>query len=216
MNRWQTKTWAWSVVWGILVYVAIDVILTLLRPDYNWLHNAESDYGRGPYSWLMDINFILRCLLSLGVVKVLWSQFPGNKGIKRATYWIVIWAVASGLLAFFADNPYGYSRLPSGSVHQLLAVIDFLSVIVAMVIIIRPLIKVGFSRLTMGILIGLTVLSCLFLILTHHSAFRPHAFGGLYERIFLASVLTWEAVLTVASVRPRHVSAHPHSLSGKN
>ena len=30
---------------GILVYVALDVALVFLRPQFSVLHNAESDYG---------------------------------------------------------------------------------------------------------------------------------------------------------------------------
>jgi predicted secreted protein len=37
---------------GILVYLALDVALVFLRPQFSVLHNAESDYGSsGPYAW---------------------------------------------------------------------------------------------------------------------------------------------------------------------
>lgn len=64
MTRWL----AWAGVAGVAVYVAIDVALAFLRPDYSLLHNAESDYGVGPWSWLMDVNFLLRCLTTLAIV----------------------------------------------------------------------------------------------------------------------------------------------------
>jgi hypothetical protein len=41
------------------------VLLGFLRPRYSLLYNAESDYGRGPWYWVMDLNFLLRCALSL-------------------------------------------------------------------------------------------------------------------------------------------------------
>ena len=52
---------------GVAVYVAIDVLLAFLRPGYSLIYNAESDYGRGPWFWVMDINFLLRCALSLAI-----------------------------------------------------------------------------------------------------------------------------------------------------
>ncbi|HEV2259422.1 MAG TPA: DUF998 domain-containing protein, partial [Streptosporangiaceae bacterium] len=45
--------------------MAIDVLLAFLRPGYSLIYNAESDYGRGSWYWVMDLNFLLRCALSL-------------------------------------------------------------------------------------------------------------------------------------------------------
>ena len=54
---------------GVVLYAVIDTALVFLRPQFSILHNAESDYGSsGPWAWLMDLNFLLRCALSLAVV----------------------------------------------------------------------------------------------------------------------------------------------------
>lgn len=195
--KFRVKTWSSAVIVGIVLYVAIDVLLAFLRPDYSSLHNAESDYGRGPYFWLMDFNFLLRCGLSLALVKAIWQSFPKNIVIKRATYWLVAWAIASGLLAFFADNPYGYPKLKSGSVHLLLAFIVFISALVGMILLTRRFRVVQAWRSNTGLLAGITILAVVSLILMGHSGIRPHTLGGLYERVFLASVLLWEAVVAL-------------------
>jgi len=57
---------------GVAVYVAVDVLLAFLRPGYSLLYNAESDYGRGPWYWVMDLNFLLRCALSLAIAAALY------------------------------------------------------------------------------------------------------------------------------------------------
>jgi hypothetical membrane protein len=57
---------------GVGVYVAIDVLLAFLRPRYSLIYNAESDYGRGPWYWVMDLNFLLRCALSLAIAAALY------------------------------------------------------------------------------------------------------------------------------------------------
>lgn len=188
-------TWAAVTVLGAVVYVVVDAMLALLRPDYSLLHNAESDYGRGPFFWLMDGNFLLRCLLSLTLVRALFVAFPKNKALKHASFWLIIWAVASGLLAFFADNPYGYPKLRSGSVHQLLAVIDFVAIMVGMILVTRRLAATKQARTVTYTLTSLTVIAFLALVLLKPTHFQPHALGGLYERIFLGSVLLWEAVI---------------------
>ena len=62
----RAKPLARLAVAGVAGYVAIDILLAFLRPGYSLIYNAESDYGRGPWSWVMDLNFVLRCALSSG------------------------------------------------------------------------------------------------------------------------------------------------------
>jgi len=195
----SVKVWANITVIGIVIYIVIDVILAFLRTDYSLLRNAESDYGRGPYFWLMDINFLLRCLFSLTLSKTLVMAFPKNRSIKNSSYWLIGWAIGSGLLAFFSDNPHGYQRLRSGSTHVLVAFIAFIAIVVAMVLISHLIYKMKPESKTTILLISLCVVAILSLLLlghTHRVLYR-HSLGGLYERIFLASVLIWEATLAL-------------------
>jgi hypothetical membrane protein len=198
-----SKSWSSITVLGIIMYVFIDIELFLLRPDYSLLHNAESDYGRGPYFWLMDINFLLRCFLSLALAKAILTRFPKNKPVRRACTWLIVWAAASGLLAFFADNPTSYPKLWSGSVHLLLAFIDFIAIVVAMILFSRLTSVMKLTRISTYLLIGLSAVAVIALILMGHAGVRPHSLGGLYERIFLGAVLMWEAVLAL-SLGERH------------
>lgn len=183
------------VLAGIGIYIIIDVILAFLRPDLSLLHNAESDYGRGAYFWLMDINFILRGLFSLVLAKLILVNFPKDKLARQFSGVLIVWAVASGLLAFFADNPYGYAKLASGSVHLALAFVAFLAALIAMFVSSRRPISLS-PRATVIVRI-LSVIALLSLLALGHAGFRPASFGGLYERIFLASVLAWEAILAI-------------------
>jgi hypothetical membrane protein len=194
-RRESVQLWAMFTLLCVLAYVAIDIALTLLRPDYSSLHNAESDFGRGPYFWLMDINFVLRCVLTLALARALRISFPKNSPVRRVAGWLVVWGVASGLLAFFADNPYGYPRLRSGSVHLLLAFVAFIAVLVAMVWASRLAHMMGLRPVARHSLLVLTVVAILSTLLLGHAHIGPQGLGGLYERIFLASVLAWEAVL---------------------
>ena len=68
---------------GIVAYVLIDVALVFLRPHFSVLHNAESDYGsKGSYAWLMDVNFLLRCGLSLAAVLAIWRFQRGADAVR--------------------------------------------------------------------------------------------------------------------------------------
>ncbi|MGH7142380.1 MAG: DUF998 domain-containing protein [Candidatus Saccharimonadales bacterium] len=191
----QSGLWPYITIFGIIIYLLIDILLAHLRPDYSLLHNAESDYGRGPYGWVMDLNFLLRCGLSLALVKCLWDTFPKNNPLKKASYWLIIWAVSSGLLAFFADNPYGYPHIWSGSIHLLLAFIAFVGAIVAMIQISRLLrLESGWHDIS-SVLLAIGFLSILAVLFLAKASFGPHRLGGLYERIFLGLVLLWEIVV---------------------
>ncbi|MGH3149476.1 MAG: DUF998 domain-containing protein, partial [Streptosporangiaceae bacterium] len=92
---------------GVALYVAIDVLLAFLRPGYSLIYNAESDYGRGPWYWVMDLNFLLRCALSLAIASALYRVIRPDGRTRAGLALLVTWAVCSGLLAFFADDPEG-------------------------------------------------------------------------------------------------------------
>jgi len=189
--------WPYITIIGIMIYVAIDILLAHLRPDYSLLHNAESDYGRGQYFWLMDINFLLRCGFSLSLVKNLRTYFPKNSAIRKASYWLIIWAITSGLLAFFADNPYGYTHLASGSIHLLLAFIAFIAVIVGIIQISRLLDHEAKWHTISVVLRVVSVLSIVAILFLGRAGFKPHGLGGLYERIFLGLVLAWQLIVSI-------------------
>src|ERR1700734_4290521 len=82
---------AWLVIAGIAVYVAIDVLLAFLRPGYSLIYNAESDYGRGPWYWVMDVNFLLRCALSLAIAAALYRVLRPQGGTRGGLYLLVTW-----------------------------------------------------------------------------------------------------------------------------
>src|ERR1700689_4042563 len=100
----RTKPLARLALAGVGGYVAIDILLAFLRPGYSLIYNAESDYGRGPWFWVMDINFLLRCALSLAVIAALAAVLPSSGRTRTGVVFLAIWAFCSGLLAFFADN----------------------------------------------------------------------------------------------------------------
>jgi len=171
--------------------VGIDVLLAFLRPRYSLLYNAESDYGRGPWSWLMDLNFLLRCALSLALAGALAQSFPGR--VHGGLGLLVTWAVCSGLLAFFADDPRGYPATTSGRIHLLLAFIAFTCMAVGAIVI-----SVSFRSGLPWAALPLSIAGAAACLLLGAAARHRHAPGGLYERIFLGLELLWIAVVAVS------------------
>jgi hypothetical membrane protein len=124
----RTKSLARFALAGVAVYVAIDVLLAFLRPGYSLIYNAESDYGRGPWFWVMDLNFLLRCALSLAIASALSQVLRPDGRTRGGLALLVTWAICSGLLAFFADDPEGTPQHGSGVVHLVLAFIAFTAI----------------------------------------------------------------------------------------
>jgi hypothetical membrane protein len=203
----------------VVLYVAIDVVLAFLRPEFSVLHNAESDYGSaGSLAWLMDVNFVLRGLLSLAVVAGVAAASDKSRRLTAALVLLAVWAIASGLLAFFPDDPVGTPTRGTGRIHLVLALIAFLAVLVGTILATSALRRQPrWRRVRMPLLI-LSWGSIVPLLLLGRAGLHPDSLGGLYEKIFLAMQLAWLvlAALPVASRRaPRSTEAsHDHEAAG--
>ena len=187
------RLWARAAIGGIVAYVAIDVALVFLRPHFSVLHNAESDYGsKGRYAWLMDLNFVLRCALSLAAVRALALTVPQSNRLRLALGLLAVWAAASGLLAFFPDDPVGtpeHGLAPR--VHLALAGVAFFAVAVGTRLATRALSREPRWR---PVIVPLAVLSWgafLPVILLGKAHLRVHSLGGLWEKVFLGVELAW-------------------------
>jgi hypothetical membrane protein len=186
---------------GIAVYVAIDVLLAFLRPGYSLLYNAESDYGRGPWYWVMDLNFLLRCALSLAIAAALYQAARPDGRTRGGLALLVTWAICSGLLAFFADDPEGTPQHGSGIVHLILAFIAFTCITIGTILISASLLSDPAWSPAAPVLLALSVAGAVAYLLLGTAGQHHHAPGGLYERIFLGLELLWIAVATIAIAR---------------
>ncbi len=185
---------------GVAVYVAIDVLLAFLRPGYSLLYNAESDYGRGPWYWVMDLNFLLRCALSLAIASALYRVVRLDGRARAGLALLVTWAVCSGLLAFFADDPEGTPQHGSGVVHLVLAFIAFTAIAIGVILISASLLSDPAWRPAARVLLAISIPAALAYLLLG-GAHKHHAPAGLYERIFLGLELLWIAVAAIVIAR---------------
>jgi hypothetical membrane protein len=204
---------------GVAVYVAIDVLLAFLRPSYSLLYNAESDYGRGPWYWVMDLNFLLRCALSLALASALYqtlrrdartqdartqdARTPDGRA-RAGLALLVTWAICSGLLAFFADDPEGTPQHGSGVVHLVLAIIAFIAIAVGAILISASLMSDPAWRSAAPALLAISIAAALACLVLGGANKHHHAPGGLYERIFLGLELLWIAVAALAITSRAH------------
>lgn len=184
---------------GVLLYVVIDIILFFLRPDLPILTHAESDYGNGPWSWLMDINFLLRCALSLAALLAFWSALPRTLLNRISLMLLGVWAIGSGILAFFPDDIEGTPPTIHGAIHLLAASIAFLCCLLATLLLTIVLARRWRGQpVVIGLILG-WVIAAVGQVLLIRRGFAPGSLAGLYERIFLGFELFWIA-LTMAQL----------------
>ena len=197
----RTRPLAWLALAGVAVYLAIDVLLAFLRPGYSLIYNAESDYGRGPWYWVMDLNFLLRCALSLAIAAA-WSRVLRPDGRARGGLALLFtWAICSGLLAFFADDPEGTPQHGSGVVHLVLAFVAFTAIAIGAIWISASLVSDPAWRPFAPLLLTISVAGAVAYLLLGAVLKHHHAPGGLFERIFLGLELLWIVVAAIAIAR---------------
>jgi hypothetical membrane protein len=187
----SVRSLAWFAIGGGIAYVAIDVVLRFLRPGYSLLYNAESDYGRGPWFWVMDFNFLLRCAVSLAACLALFRAASPDSRVRGGLCLLATWAVCSGLLAFFADDVEGTPLTGSGIVHLALAFVAFACVAVGTILISAGLRSDPAWQSAASVLLAVAIAGAAAFLLLGTATGHRHAPGGLYERIFLGLELLW-------------------------
>jgi hypothetical protein len=197
----RPKPLARLVLAGVAVYVAIDILLAFLRPGYSLIYNAESDYGRGPWFWVMDANFLLRCALSLAIVGALSQVLRPDGRTRGGLALLVTWAICSGLLAFFADDIEGTPQHGSGVVHLILAFIAFTAIAIGAILISASLMSDPAWRPAAPVLLAISIAAAIAYLLLGGALKHHHAPDGLYERIFLGLELLWIAIAAIALSR---------------
>lgn len=195
---------------GVCLYVAVDVLLAFLRPDYSLIYNAESDYGRGAWSWVMDLNFLLRCALSLAAVVALYRSTSRSGRILSGLTLLGIWAVCSGLLAFFTDDLEGQPQHGSGIVHLVLAFVAFTAITVGTVLISTALTSDRAWRDMAPALVAISILGVIAYLLLGAALRHHHGPDGLFERIFLALQLLWIIFASVTITKRAPVDTPSH------
>jgi Protein of unknown function (DUF998) len=197
----RTKPLARLALAGVGGYVAIDILLAFLRPGYSLIYNAESDYGRGPWFWVMDANFLLRCVLSLAIASALAQVLRPDGRTRGGLALLVTWAICSGLLAFFADDVEGTPQHGSGVVHLVLAFIAFTAIAIGAILISASFMSDPAWRPAAPVLLAISIAAAIAYLLLGGALKHHHAPDGLYERIFLGLELLWIAIAAVALSR---------------
>jgi hypothetical protein len=210
-----------AVLVGIALYVVLDVVVQFLPPHYSPISQAESDLAVGPYGYIMTINFLNRGLLSLAFI----FAFIGTIHLtaeKTAKYrsgltLLGIWSVGALLLAVFPTDVPATPVSWHGAIHLVVAIVAFLTGAFGALVLSMEMGGNGVLRnlrryaLPTAVLV---VIFCLIDLLASIFAHRVNAhFGGLFERLFLGSMLAWITAVSVYLLKHQSKLAAPAALS---
>ena len=204
----------WITVIGIVLYVALDLVAQLLPPHYNPISQAESDLGVGPYGWVMNLNFVVRGILSLAFVYGLYRAWPNSDPPRLGLALIAAWAVGAFVLAANPADISGPATL-HGQIHLITAFVAFLLMSVGALLVayampaMAPWDRVRAWAQPLSILAFVAMLVLLF---TNGIPRIEQHYFGLIERIFLGFALAFLFVVAWGLLRwgpPRPVAPRP-------
>ncbi|MET3808224.1 putative membrane protein [Nakamurella sp. UYEF19] len=180
-----------TVLTSVALYVVLDVVAQLLPPHYNVLHQPESDLGVGPYAVLMNINFVIRGIGGAALA-VLLSATAATSRQKVGVRFLVVWAASSAALSGVHTDVSSGSldtthSTVAGTAHLIIAFVGFLCAAAGAVLTISRTVRQP------QVLRILAVSTAATLVLFIAAAATTDLFG-LFERIFIASVLIWTTV----------------------
>ena len=178
----------------VVLYIAIDIVLQVLSPQYSVLSDAESDLAVGPLGWAMQVNFAARAVMSACVVAVVSLTAPDSRLRRVGSVLLALAGLCSAALVFFPTDvnragEFGMTpRTTVGLVHVVFATSGFLAVLLAMALLTR---WIGRTRAVRGFfvvaLVGLGLLAASLAVCAQ--------VVGLTERLCLVGILGWTFAL---------------------
>lgn len=186
--RHHQRALAVAAMIGVAVYIVLDVIAQLLPPHYSVLHQPESDLGVGPYSAVMNTNFVVRGLTALTTTALIMSR-PKDPRQRLGALLVATWGICSGLLSVFHTDVTNGAILSSsptthGTVHLTLAFGGFFAGSIGIALLgAEPFRRLHHTW-------PMTYAPVLLLVVFVAAAFTTDLFG-LFERLFIASMLLW-------------------------
>lgn len=173
------------------LYVVLDVIAQLLPPHYNVLHQPESDLGVGSYSLFMDINFVIRGIGGAALAVLLSATVTTTRprvGVRLLVVWAASSAALSGVHIDVSSGSLDSTHSTvAGTAHLTVAFIGFACAAAGALLTTSRTVR---QPQVLRILAVTTAATLVVLI----AAVAATDLFGLFERIFIDSVLIWTSV----------------------
>lgn len=186
-----------SVV-GLSYFVAVVLVLHLIREDINPAQHFLSEYAIGRHGALMASAFVG---FGLGAICLAWGlyQYPAkDTRSKTGSILLTIFGVLTFLAAFFTTDPSGAAITSVGIVHIAAGLLSFIALMPAMILISRRLKNDPREKFSHRLLLVLSLIA-----LVAFGAFvvlQGALNAGLLQRAFVGTCLLW-LLLTAIELR---------------
>ena len=166
------------------------LLLHLLRPDYVLRSHMVSDYGVGPYSWVMTTCFVAMGGGLLMLLLGLFRHGPGSLVARIGTLLLGLPAIGLVVSAIFPTDLPGAPETRAGGIHDISFLVNVVTIMLSVV-----LVSIGFrgdarwrkygrvALVLAGLIVGAFVLQFLTL--------RKGMPYGYANRLFLIVLFSW-------------------------
>jgi hypothetical membrane protein len=194
----QAKHVAWFAliaIGGIVYFVVAVVILHFLRPEYNPINHAVSNYAVGPYGYLMTSAFYVLALSVLALTPGLFRSIALTNLSRIAIALLYLASCGMVIMGIFPGDAHALHppATITGLIHWTAAGISFLSNMIAAFLLSRSF-KTDelFQRFQRPcFILALAVVGALLL----YGILALVGWIGIGQRIYLAMCLLWLLVL---------------------
>ena len=190
---------------GPALFTVVVLVLAALRPGYSHLQHFISELGVAgtPYAAVMNYAGFVPTGLMLAAFGVALSlALPSGRLIKLAAVLVTTFGLgiaASGMLSCDLGCPQGEGSL-GNVVHNTIAPVSFLCLIAAMAILgVRFRSVPAWRHLSLFSLLASAAALCLLVVLA--SSLDSRVLTGLWQRLLLAVLFIWCAIVGLAAFR---------------
>jgi hypothetical protein len=191
----QVAWLALIAIGGIVYFVVAIVVLHFLRPEYNPVNHAVSNYAVGPYGYLMTIAFYALALSLLALAFGLLHSIARTRLSRVAILLLCFASVGMVVMGIFPGDVHALHPPATikGVIHWTAASISFLSIMIAAFLLSRSFRTddqwQGYERSCY--MLALAMVGALLL----YGILALVGWIGIGQRVYIAVCLLWLLVL---------------------
>lgn len=190
---------------GQIILLAAAWLLPAVS-EYTWLTDGISNLALGSFGYLQTFAFVAAGLGTLALAYTIYKLMAGAFGYRTGALLVAIYGLGAILSAIFPTDPIDTldavtTMSVSGTIHVIVALISFVSIIAAMFLLTRSFMDYSRWR-SRSIALMLLPASALPLLLSQ----SPGPLFGLYQRALVTIIALW---LIIVASRLRALALQP-------
>lgn len=185
-------SWAATVAIAGSAYFALAIAaLHFLRPGLSPVSHFTSEYANGSYGFLMTSAFFSMFLATAALVVGLYQRMPQQALSRTGLVFLGLWGIGVAIAMTFPIDAEGAPVTLSGTIHQSAGPLTFLCASIGV-----TLLSLRFGhdenwRPLQRVALVLSLVIAAGFVATAYNFFTGGEFGGLMQRIVLATIVMW-------------------------